>query len=230
MLKLQKKGKQEIQVFLRKRESLWSRSFICALSIALGLHIFAILIFQIHAYFNPNDSILPPIIVQADIGNFLTEEIIASLEEQEIQYSFLIPAEASLPQFPSLSTSQSESPLEYLKEESLLHNSFTSIEEDWQYLFDSPNQRTPHIKINISGDLAETTLIEDGIKNIKWNGKSQRVVYAVQVEGKTGRIFWQMEKEGTHNLAEQILSEIRFSQNNDSFVQTGQIEILFMGT
>lgn len=238
MLKLQKNRNREINVTLRNRERFWTRTFIYALSIALGLHLFAVLIFQIHSYFHTDENIFPPIVVQADMFSESDNGILANVEDLDTQYNFLKAPIASSPQLPYLSIFPSSSEVEYVKEFNLNDNPFANLEADWEHLF-SKNSLTPKtsIKVKVSGALAEFPVLDDGVSQVLPKmklGGSHKISYAVQVEGKTGRIFWQMmtgqgEKHTVMVLAEQILANMRFDQNPFLFVQTGEIEINFVG-
>lgn len=232
MLKLQKARNREIHVCMRTREGLWTRTFIYALTIAASFHLLALLLFKIHSYFSPNENIGTPVMVQTEISNFLNEGIIANLEEEEISHAYFLMAETPAPQFPSLAVTSSKSDVEYIKEVSVTDNPFLTVEEDWDYLtLKNGITSSPPIQVNISGPLAELPLVDKGIPSqTQWTGKPQTAKYSVQVEGKTGRIFWQMAKLEENPLAEQILKEIQFQPTPEVFVFAGEIEIIFEGT
>lgn len=243
MLKLEKNRNKDVNVTFRTRDKLFNRTFIYAMSLAVGMHLLAALIFQIHAFLNPDAGITPPIMVHADLSNSLNDgenRILANLDENDNRLKYLSPPPQSTPDIPQLSVRVEENQIEYVKEASIFSNPFTNIEEDWEYLTASPvsnSHAIPGIKINVSGELAEIPLIEEGTRiqlPQQLNASPHSVIYAVQVEGKTGRVFWQMKKTSDEKsvflaAAEAVLNEMRFQKNENIFVCTGEVEIVFQG-
>jgi hypothetical protein len=90
------------------------------------------------------------------------------------------------------------------------------------------------ISIKISGPLAEKEVLNEGRNDIEIPLLSTdcRIIYTVQIDDKSGSIFWYEIKEMEGNMdieavAQKILKTIRFRVNEDSFVTTGEVEIYF---
>ena len=61
-----------------------------------------------------------------------------------------------------------------------------------------------------------------------------RAVYAVQLDDKTGKLFWYEPRDNgepkeIYKASGQILNSILFETTEDSFITTGEIEIHFHG-
>lgn len=242
MLKLEKARNQEVTVTFRKRERLFSSTFLYALSMALGLHLFAALIFQIHTYLHTNDKVFSPVTVEIDRAGLASDGnngAVASIDESYSSSNDELAPKASSPTLSMLSTVPAVHHIDYIKESNSQHNPFGAIEDDLQYLFfQKESEQLPVIQVHVGGVLAEIPVIKDGvgpelIRILSAKGLTQqRLSYAVQVEGKTGRIFWHMpmsaiEKSELGDAAEQILNEMRFQKDDDIFIAAGEIEIEF---
>ncbi len=61
MLKLEKTSRRDICVSIRDRQNRFDRTFLQAFAIAIGLHLGAIILFQIHSFISMGDTVLPAI-------------------------------------------------------------------------------------------------------------------------------------------------------------------------
>lgn len=241
MLHIETAKNQEIHLGIRKKNHLFSKSFAYALAIALGLHLAAALIFHIHSFFI-NDQVFAPVSVSADINSKLFEgddAAIANLDEKE-KDRFRIKPNFTFPQIPELTSKPVR-----LSKESSKHNdsliSFTEYEDDWHSLFLEKEKirDLQEIKICISGNLGGVALVENGLNSLQnevWKTlltiPPYQTSFEVRVDGKTGRIFWQMVKGQIENLlvqqaSEEILENMQFQTNGLPFVTSGEIEIVF---
>lgn len=226
MLKLEKISRREISISVRDRKNRFDRIFLQAVGIAIALHLVALLVFQIQPFIVIGDKILAPSLVESDI-DFGSNDIVAEIEREGIPQRDLLEPKLSLPMLPEMPISGLERSLEY-KENSLMINPFIEIAEDWEYLANDgkPSPAPRSIQVHISGELAEIPLISDGA-TFSVNKEHFHASYAVQVEGKTGHIFWYMPTPNskTNAMAEKILNEIGFQPNPNAFVYSGEIEI-----
>lgn len=107
MLKLEKASKnREIFIRLRSKKTFLDSTFQRALLIALGLHLFAALLFQISPFKLSNESLLPPIVVEADLSGVNEENdggISAHIDPEERHHSSLLIPLSILPEAPPLS-------------------------------------------------------------------------------------------------------------------------------
>lgn len=235
MLKLEKARGKEISIGLRDKTPFMNQSFLYAFAIALGLHIGAILLFSIQPFIIVGQQLLPATSVEVDRGQLMllndNNSAYADIDEK-LQKNFWAPpvAQLNLPKFPIVLEDRQQA---FLQEKVALVNPFLSIEEDFEIPFMNSTKRTPGIYINVSGELSDMKLLNDGTSQIQYDAKrmsSQILTFMVQVDNKTGRIFWRMptQKSISHELgvvAEQILNSMLFQSNPKDFVSVGTIEI-----
>lgn len=242
MLKLEKAKHRDVCITMRNKERWFNSTLLYALGIACGIHFLGVIIVHIHPFISHGDKILPPTLVEAEMSNQLEDDdwnVLAYLDTKHKASRYLFAPIASEPKLPSMSIDQPLRPTEYIKEPSLLDNPFMTIEEDWDYfyaneLFAQASQ--PPVSVHVSGPLAESPLLDDGTTTISPTElttilqQSQRCVYSVQVEGKTGRIFWfaskhTPDKQSICNMAESLLLRMRFQPNANTVVSAGEVEI-----
>lgn len=249
MLKIEKaSNKKDIQVRIRKKEPLFSRFFLYAFSIAFFIHFLAIVLFHVSPFAIINEKILPPSVVEIDTGpSYEKENILVGQLDNDRGLSYLMWAPpSSTPQIPALPSGLLTRQLEYIKEDSLYDPVFSKMEREIEesYFIASQKQETfVPIKLNFSGALSSKeslsfTLGKDNDRYLDPQAVSSdltfcKLEYMVQVENKTGKIFWYQEmlpEEGEDKykaIAEKILREIKFIPDNKGFVTKGEIEILF---
>lgn len=243
MLRLEKKRHHEITVFLRDKERVFNRTFLYAFGIALGMHLFAVLIFHIHPFISLGDRILPPTMVEIDSNGMedLNSGALAVIEQEGGFKPYLLPRASD----PKISMKMSPPPVlqvEYVASKNVLSHSFSSIEEDWSYLVQSDaseQKRQEPIHVHISGKLADVPLVKNGSQEITTlqldnllPSESYLAVYEVQVDRKTGRIFWYTalhsdRLQTVDAWAERMLQQMVFQADPEAFVSKGEIEISF---
>jgi hypothetical protein len=243
MLKLEKARNRDINVNLRSKESRINRTFMIAFGAALGLHLLAIMVFQIHQWISQGENIILPIRVETDLSS--SEEMDGSLmsfsEAEGKSLRYLLAPPESFPQLPVMPITSMEKNMAFAEEKAILRNPFLSIEENWEHLapLEKAKSETRSLIINVTGGLADLALLDDGSRqktsmpgSLGNSYRQYSAKYDVQVERKTGRIFWY---QATHlpgipsfqNQAEQILHAMRFQENPSFFVSAGEVEITF---
>lgn len=250
MLKLEIARDRNIRISVRDKGPPISGSFLIALAIALGLHLFALVLFRIAPFFITSDRVLQPTAIEADLTQMFDESengVIAYASEEKSQRHSLRPPVSS-PYIPSMPVIKVDRKMEYPKNKDVFRNTFLSIEEESMDLISlngpGPEKVQP-IRIHVSGELAGRTLIDDArtvdlakvFSDGKLGGKGAPdhyvAVYQVQVE-RSGRIFWHLAKKSMESpklnrIAEQMLQQMRFQDEAYSVnaVSTGDIEIVF---
>lgn len=239
MLKL-KKSRKEISISLSGKEPFFNYYFLCAFGAAFGLHLFAFILFRIHPFFITDDRILKPISVETDLTMHSQPDIgvQTALGEENGHLRHLSNPPFSHPELPTLPQISTARGHHFLVRESSDIYPFLQIEEEWNGIVPSLHTTAttlPALTVSISGLLADYLLIDDGTAHITDTlmlKEPKRLVYSVQMEGKTGKIFWhQLQNDsGSQNvarLAETILRNIKFKEDPQLFALGGEVEIFF---
>lgn len=236
MLRLERLRNKEINVTVRERGYRINPTLMQAFLIACGLHLSAITLFQVQHYFSKEERILPFTNVETD-GIF--PAALTYTDEEGRPQRYIFKPSISNPTIPALPTTTLEKEAVYPHESSLLQNPFLSIEENWDYLkiHTVPATSTEPLEIDISGPLADITLLNGQLVTAEASEAilpvgHYRTVYQVQVEGKTGKIFWYevkelAEEQSLQPIAEKILQRLRFQPIAVSLFLTGEIIINF---
>lgn len=232
MLHLEK-NRQGISVNIRDRQCLINRTFVFALSLALGLHLSAALLFNVQHFISFGDAVLPPTIVEADPGyDEIDSSILAYLDRMNTQSRYSLEPKSSNLMIPSLSMETPARQMEHIKELSVIDNPFLIIEEDWQHLITIETPSIPSLQVNVSGTLAGKLLDDGSHTMLSYSDKPYRMVYDVRVEAKTGEIFWYVpihpiESLQIQKVATTLLDHMRFETDSLAFVYAGEVEIIF---
>lgn len=251
MLRLEKSGRnREIHVSLGHKESFVSRSFLYAFFIALSLHLIGGLVFKVQLFkLIQSEYLFPPYVVDTDITleSVQSHLVNADIQTQKYKAAYLQPPKTSSPVLPEMPLPKLISQLEYIKEEEAPEHAFISFETNPVDYFSSRGHtiEIPPVSLHLYGPIAGKEIFENSLADPELLPyfKSQKISpqdleqkslrYHVQIEEKTGRIFWfepdfAIERKDRQLLAEKILKHLRFApQKNSSFVSTGEIEILF---
>lgn len=240
MLKLEKIAKtQEIGIILRDKPFLLTKTFSLAFGCALFIHLGAFTIFHISPFkIGYSESIFPPAIVAADLpfrgnGNNLSIQLM-----EEAIPSYLIAPTIPIPEL-SLQLQENAIPGGFS-----LHP-FLSLEDNvgiqqTDTLFQKSGPKLP-VKIHLSAGLANKAydnneellkIITEPISSIT---SEQSFLFTVQIEQRTGQIFWWEEKtihasKDAHQQAIKILKNLRFDTDQEGFVELGNVEIIFYPT
>ena len=237
MLKLEKISKtREISIRMRKRDRVCNPIFLRAFAIALTIHLIGLGVVNIESFkIKGSDRWRPPAIVNAEIeGSF---NALTQLESGIRRRSFLEPKE-SIPALPVMPEPIYLRNIESInkKGKTTTINPFRPLEKSLTESFDvKPLTQAQPIIVRASGLLADKIFnleqIDSSVSsNLLKDSKTAR--FKVQVEGKSGQIFWHEIMQSTEladldHLAEQMLRQIRFKAEANSFVTSGEIEIQF---
>lgn len=219
MLKLEKTSDLSgLAICIRERERFFEPRLLKALAIAFFLHIGALILFQVTPFYFSSKFVFPPIQVQFDPPVQGISALASSYTEEEL---LLPPPLSFIPTLDWISFSQESTLIPSLNFD--LH-ALQSLEERVQPKWHEPislKLEEPRIQLDISGDLAEIPLIaSDPLLNQmqprSLQGSPTYVAYHVQLDEKTGEIFWyerfQSSKEAAINhLTEKILLNLRFA-------------------
>ena len=233
MLKLEKIAKtRDLNVTLRQRPVFFNGTLAMALGLAIFIHTVPFLIFHIAPFKMGYDGpIFPPVHVAADFSQESPGNLI-SLEYpgHEPVPGYLIAPLPSSPGLPEISKSSPVKQMEWIKQQSLLYNPFLEIEEDKRMgdLALSPPEHKDYgtVKVHISGSLAGRPIAvrntyEEELAQLSFyafpikTAVPHRCIYEVQVEDRTGEIFWHApsacsEDKDIRALALNILLSHRF--------------------
>lgn len=241
MLKIEKTARNHhLEIFFRLKNRRFDRTFFKALTWALSIHILGLILFSVNPFNLGKERILSPTVVEADLNlpNTLASNAFAQLEG-EGQNSHIAPLPAWQPTFPEMPLVAIQSQFESIKEKNSA-NPFISIEYDPENILFSTKtlSLSPLVQMHISGELAQLQLLEKHASNLAAFSKSLdqfkafRTVYALQVEGRSGKVLWYAPLELTQNEAinqftETVVANLRFEKDQDKFVNSGEIEIFF---
>lgn len=244
MLIIEKKTKNGIGISLKRQGKLITPTFAWAFGIAFALHFSALIIFQVSPFkFRLSQTIFPPVQVKVDFYPSIEGGVLAELEnEAPSRLAFPSPPKQipEIREFRQKPTIRSialptVTELELCPFEMIHFNSYTT--EDCIHL-DAPPNEGPSLSIWLTGGIADHEFILEGT-NLESliqsfardrNMKSRRVMYRIQVENKTGKIFWyhqigEGEKKRVLQSSETILKGIRFDPIPGGFITEGSIEI-----
>lgn len=228
MLKLEKTPKTDnITVTLRKREQFFDPCLLKALCIALFIHVGALLSFHITPFFFSSSFIFPPVQVHSDHKSQSISAISSAspVEDDELPPPpiRMIPALEIYSQHSSLTPKTSLDP-----------EVFKPLEERfwpmWQSSLNFPLEEK-QFQMAISGELAEYPLIDiDPLleKMVPISSTAMYVTYRVQMNEKTGQLFWveKIQSSGKKSidlLTEKILNNLRFSTPEPQELVSGTI-------
>lgn len=229
MLKVEKIARSaEISIALRKKESLFSPTFLKALFWAIAFHASAVIFFHVAPFTLDSGRVYPPASVESDLFD---GGAIATIEQQGPPKRYLLAPKESRPEIHSYPSFTMMQYLENIQESGPEVDPFVRLEQSlWTEKLFKPQEKSlfKPIEIQTSGSLAE--------RSFKFKEEIPRVVepfkaiYSVQVENKTGHIFWYEPKILSHGkkpLVEAVLRSIQFEPDLKGFITSGDIEITF---
>jgi hypothetical protein len=236
MLRLEKTQHLGLTVSLRAQQGFFEPRLLKALAIALILHCGALFFFHVIPFSINTTFIFPPVEVHSENPLEGVSTFVASyLEENEEFLPPPVPLMTGLDGF-------------FTQHPSILHPplildpfAFQSLEEKlWPKWHDSLSLKLeePRIRLVISGDLATLSLVAtDPLLNqtqpISSTSFPIYVTYQVQLDEKTGELFWyeRLDSSGLttiDQLTEKILLNLRFStvESNESLKGTLNFVVL----
>jgi hypothetical protein len=248
MLKLEKSRKNnEIHIRLRQSSRFLDRYLLGAFAAALSLHLLAALLFHVRLFSTSQfETILPSTRVQTHFIKGSINESDAIVGSQINKEGRLTPAQLAPPEsFPSPLPLQNASLIGTIDPPSLLENNpFAAIEKDIEETYfahwDLP-VIAPAVKISVSGPLGDIPLLISNEELLKLfcpskfsaaELKQERLVYAVELDASTGKIFWFQPEDLSVDksfltTAEKVLKSIVFQTDGKDFMRSGIVEITF---
>ena len=238
MLKLERTSNPSGLILrLREKETFWEPRLVKALLFALVLHLGILLLFHVSPFKLASTFTFPPIQVQSEqslqgISALVSSEPYDQEEELPPPPFYFRPPPLD---WISFSTKPSITSSALLNPDALRH-----IEERvWPILHEplSLPLEEPLIRLAISGDLAERPLIDTDpllseMKLISSLTSSYvHVAYEVQMDERTGRLFWYERTQSSGDsaidrLTEKILLNIRFDPSGPREFITGTLHFI----
>lgn len=236
MLKLEKTSRNGLKVIVRDKENRFTQPFAIAFGIAVGIHLGLVILFHVVPFkIGMSENVFPPTRVHADTA--LKESAIAQIAPAVKSIRGLPPLPVSEPVLASTPKFLAFRPVEFSSAKNLASTSFAQIEKEVYQPEFNPMENRPKkpFQIIVSGVLAEHGIVSDGMdkKTVPALKKdSVRITYAVQVEGKTGRIFWYEPKQGVLDaavtrFAEAVLQDMKFAMDPAMIAMGGEVEMHF---
>jgi hypothetical protein len=247
MLKLEKIAKSlELSITLRERDRFFNHAFIKAFMIAIGLHLFTGLLFNVRLIkITGSRSVSLPALVDIDMSILTDKGVLAMVEEMENFPKHFVEAKISHPPLLSFPIEKGEKPLSSLNKNSdLKTNFFISLEQETYdqpalpLLWNRDQTDFKPIEVSVSGGLDSSLILEEGWEKIDLSmiknhlTQTYRVVFAVRLDNYSGSLFWYDQRTEKANkeldaLAENILKNMLFAETKSSFSTSGEVEIRF---
>jgi hypothetical protein len=234
MLRLEQSSKG-IHVRLNPENHFFNQSLLEALAIALAIHLGAFFLFHIQPFHMTSSYRFPPVHVQTQPNPLLDGQTIVSKQERLLNSEISSPPFSlpSLDFFPLLISQKSDIP-----PVSADLSSFKSLEQRVLSFSHSPStipSLYQPLQIFLSGPLAQKQLLHHPASS--HSIISQRKMhyfqntYEVQVDPKTGSIFWYVKKQASkrkdvNQQAERYLLELQFARDFSDVGWIGQVDIL----
>jgi hypothetical protein len=245
MLGLEKKsGKRPIGITFRVGSKLFTPTFVRGLALAIGLHLSGFIIFQVSPFkIGLIETTFPPTQVNIDMGTPSDGAALAQLEGEGTLSKAMAKPKPSIPNIPPVTEFAMERGPAYPKEQTISRYPFQQIETGLYFTnfldlsFPSPRSAN-RIEIQVCGDLANREILHTG-----WNDRDPLpsyskgdyfAIYDIQVEDRTGRVFWYEQRQGPDKkklnaLAEKILHNLQFAKDPYGCVSLGSVEISLGG-
>jgi len=227
MLKLERLSHNRvINISLRDKEKVISRTFLQALAVAIGFHFIGFVLFHVQPFkADRTESLFPPVEVNTSVGEEGTHAEVG--EGKQLRRYHLEP-ELSKPTFPLFPQAPLKREIHSVNHPGVNVHPFQELEEVslFPVLFDLPEIRHPPLSVIVSGPLAEKKLEE--VPELKHVPEAMLAHYHVQIDDQTGRIFWYeiLEDTKSSDITESILEKLRFEQDPKGFVTDGFVDIV----
>lgn len=214
------------------------------------LHLLVFFIFDIQMHPKETDIILSPVQAHAHFDDNMMQQSLSHVIQQDplgFLPNYLNAPKGSRPQETLLPAVSMKKKIDYKKKYRPIHNQFQLLEDRHypQHLYSFTfNKKYRPLNIKISGDLGSKVLKKNAILEkgeIAYRvGPTQTIpfVFQVQVEEKTGKIFWfsklspqRLLLDDPLNLqqkAHRILKSLHFQEKHSSKnIISGRVEVLF---
>lgn len=234
MLRIQRQtGTREITLVMHKREARWaSRDMWIALSIALTLHLGALVLFRFPilklSYLNAPKTIL--VDAEPNSGLTTTADWIAHGTAQLLPDS-LLPSLTSIPRQPQWDLTATAYPMSDIP----IQASFRRLENLTALAVEMPEMAAPkktQMQLVVSGPVAQQLLRSNAsLPRMDTKCPECSLRYDVRVDGLVGKVCWyNLLSEAPQDLAkasEQAILELRFERNPRKYMTSGIIEVHF---
>lgn len=250
MLKLEKVAKTlELNVILRNKPALLTRTFLIALGYAVGCHCFALLLFHISPFkISYQASLIPPVYVASDFfPSDPLQHISVHFDEESYVPDFLIAPRTMPATLPAMRHQAEPAAKIVLKPVKAMEHSFALENQiDVQPLTNLFRQKKTQEPLSVvaSGGLAERKLVVESAKTkakdlihqfaLRYPSLTSagpcKVVFSVMVEQDKGEIFWwEPRNENLDSsivwLAISLLQNLRFEKGVARSIESGDIEM-----
>lgn len=248
MLKLEKVAKsRELNVILRDKPTLFTRSFLMAFGYALFCHFFALFIFQISPFkISYQPSLIPPVLVASDFNPSDPNHYVTAFFDQENHIpEYLIPPQFKTNRLPDIAKK-----IIYVENAKIIH--YRSFEQPFSLENNIEIQplvnhfttvkKTAPFSVSASGGISDSALIVDKenidavLKRFATYNPSlhsnipYHVVFSVMVNQENGEIFWWKTISGKTDgsilwLAISLLQNLSFERGLSHSFANGNIEL-----
>lgn len=227
MLRIEKGTRHNpIVLTFRDKPLVFSLEFVQAFGIALGIHLFALILFHISPFKVRNPEItLPPSLVHIELTSG-EGQVVTDLHDSEPRLRMPAPPRWTNPSFPDIPDSSSFTDDLTVSMEPLLKKGF---DEAPIVLHEEFPVQDAAVHVIVSGPLANYEM-DPVIASLTETTPASRQHFAVKVDAKSGTVFWYEQLEGTKEgkiQAEQILGNLRFHAQDRSIILSGEVEIIY---
>lgn len=243
MLKLEKKSRNRgIHITVKENGGLFTRNFLYALAIAVGLHALGLLIFQITPFkLGHVQTLFPPVQVKIDYEPLIDQGVLAELEHKPEAHTVILEPKRGIPILHDLSRAPLAKSIVRSKISKVTDYPFEKMESAHVYqdpfsLSFSESLNAP-LKVRISGAIADKPLL-----NNDWNeeyqrlnmrskdGERQLAKFRIKVEDRTGRVIWfeskaSFSKRKPREFSEKIVAGLAFAPQPNGFISEGEVEM-----
>lgn len=238
MLRLERAKERKIKLSVSRREPFFSKTLLLAIGIAFSLHAGAAVLFRVKPLkIMVEERSMLPVLVRAEVNTGVKGAAIAQTEEQNEGLPSNLEPVVSLPHLPEIiGFANNKPPIANEKKKTGL-NPYIAYEHsliDLGIKLNSPEVSYRPIEIHVSGPLAERKYADLEIDTPNINGEfiRDRARFAVKVDDDTGLIFWYEALElpqdkGLSSKSEEIVKNLRFVRQENTFSTAGEVEILF---
>ncbi len=218
---------QNKNLSLFKQNRFLNRRFLFALSLAIALHLFALIFFKIES-FRIGDSLtlLPPMVIESVLIDN-ESSVKTEVDSRDRRYAFQPrKPELTLPEAPKINWHKSQQ----IVHPQVQKNPFL-IPLPSTTSYSAPSQTIFSHQIAILGPLNTrpfTTSKKEQLVLVSNKMKQARALYDVRVENQSGKIFWFEQLEASGPLTsemEDFLSSLHFSPMVDG-ISRGKVEII----
>ena len=237
MLKLEKASKlSNVTIRMRERERFFEPRLLKALTIALLLHCGAFVMFHVTPFSFTSTFVFPPVLVQSDST---IKGVVALVSDQIEKEELLYPPLPFIPPLEWISSFLPESIL--IPSYAFDSEGLESLEKQLWPKWEAPlslKLEEPRIQLNISGPLAELSMVAsdpllEQMQPISSHDFAAYVTYQVLLDDYTGEIFWHERIESSiepaiNQLTEKILLNLRFSSQKTGESVAGFLNFLVL--